>query len=606
MLNTGMGINQIVNANLGNPAPLAKKVEQSQQGQQSQPGKLPLDLKYALALQEIDALKKAASNQQSLQAGGEQPTVVDKLEQMLKGDSEQTQPQQGGPNEPAPFNPQQAAQGQPPQGGMPPPQGMPQGMPQGIPPPQMAQRPPMPQAPVRAAHGGGIDRLMANLGRHYDKGGIVAFAGEDESLVEDQSANDQNAAIAKALEERSPEARERAEARARQIAALGQPDQQGIKVAAPRTINVGGQKFSAQAPLQAPERYVPAPPTELENTIREKNKVAMTQDPEAARAAEQQRYKTEVGLQDFSSNEQLIKELQAKRARQTEERANRPWYKSDFISGLAAAKPGQKWTQAGAAASAYEDAAKKAYEEGDFAALKEILGAQASLSEAKRGSRKELFEKGAAETARVRKAAEDAAKALGESEENIRKAGDKAAQEHIKNVLDINKANYDATGKFTKLGVDTALHLQEMASRAADRKVQIDAVKDAKQQALLRQFSDQILRAETAAEKNRPPQYGLNLDTMQQSSLDSKAYKDAKAANEAIDRSIQDTIRPHKVLFERKLKELYPDLIPVAGSSGAAPAAKPESVMIKGVKQTRPANFTDAQWNKYLADQGVN
>ena len=59
MLNTGMGINQIVNANLGNPAPLAKKVEQSQQGQQGQPGKLPLDLKYALALQEIDALKKA-------------------------------------------------------------------------------------------------------------------------------------------------------------------------------------------------------------------------------------------------------------------------------------------------------------------------------------------------------------------------------------------------------------------------------------------------------------------------------------------------------------------------------------------------------------------
>jgi len=116
MLNTGMGINQIVNANLGNPAPLAKKVEQSQQGQQGQPGKLPLDLKYALALQEIDALKKAAANQQSMQAGGEQPTVVDKLEQMLKGDSEQAQPQQGGPNEPAPFNPQQAAQGQPPQG----------------------------------------------------------------------------------------------------------------------------------------------------------------------------------------------------------------------------------------------------------------------------------------------------------------------------------------------------------------------------------------------------------------------------------------------------------------------------------------------------------
>jgi hypothetical protein len=589
MLNTGMGINQIVNANLGNPAPLAKKVEQSQQGQQGQPGKLPLDLKYALALQEIDALKKAASNQQSLQAGGEQPTVVDKLEQMLKGDSEQAQPQQGGPNEPAPFNPQQAAQGQPPQGML---QGMPQGMP-----PQMAQRPPMPQMPVRAAHGGGIDRLMANLGRHYDKGGIVAFAeaGEvEDPSFERPSVKDEIAAL-NASE--TPEDRARAEVMARRIADKFKPEE-GIKAAAPRTINVGGQKFTEQAPLQAPEQYVPAPPTALENTIRERNKVAMTQDPEAARAAEQQRYKTEVGLQDFSSNEQLIKELQAKRARQTEERANRPWYKSDFISGLAAAKPGQKWTQAGAAASAYEDAAKKAYEEGDFAALKEILGAQASLSEAKRGSRKELFEKGAAETTRVRKAAEDAAKALGESEENIRKAGDKAAQDHLKNVFEASKGNYEATGKFTELGIKTAQHLQDMASRAADRRERIAEVKDRNQQVQLQRFSDQILRAETAAEKLKDFKYHQNLETMQQSGPDSKAYKEAKAANDAVDKNIESMIRPHKAIFEAKLKALYPDLIPVAGSSDAAPAVSlpPMDELVNGKVYDTPRG--KAKWNK--------
>lgn len=579
MLNTGMGINQIVNANLGNPAPLAKKVEQSQQGQQGQPGKLPLDLKYALALQEIDALKKAASNQQSLQAGGEQPTVVDKLEQMLKGDSEQAQPQQGGPNEPAPFNPQQAAQGQPPQGGMPPPQGMPQGMPpQGGLPPQMAQRPPMPQAPVRAAHGGGIDRLMANLGRHYDKGGIVAFAGEEESLVEDQSANDQNAAIAKALEERSPEDRARAEARARQIAALGQPDQ-GIKVAAPayvsKPISVNGKTFTPPPAMQAEPQFTPTKRSELEELILEKQRKDFLKDPEQEAAAAKERYGKEIGLEDLSHDRELLKELQAKRARQTEERANRPWYKSDFISGLAAAKPGQKWTQAGAAASAYEDAAKKAYEEGDFAALKEILGAQASLSEAKRGSRKELFEKGAAETARVRKAAEDAAKALGESEENIRKAGDKAAQDHIKNVFEASRVNYEGRGKFTELGIKTVQHQQDMASRAADRQERIAEVKDRNQQVQLQRFSDQILKAETAAEKLKGFQYNQNLETMQQSNPDSKAYKEAKAANDAVDKNIESMIRPHKAIFEAKLKALYPDLIPVAGSSGAAPAANP-------------------------------
>jgi hypothetical protein len=190
MLNTGMGlsdVNKLVDTCKGNPQPLAQKLQQSQKDQQGQPG-IPMDLELALAYQKIKDLQDAAKNQQSIQAGGPQPTVVDHLKQMLSGDAEQGQPQEGGPNQPPQFSPQPAAQGQPPQGGMP----APQGAPQGAPPPQMAQRPPMPQAPVRAAHGGGIDQLMANLGRHYDKGGIVAFA-------EAGGVKDPN--IAKTLEE---------------------------------------------------------------------------------------------------------------------------------------------------------------------------------------------------------------------------------------------------------------------------------------------------------------------------------------------------------------------------------------------------------------------
>jgi hypothetical protein len=164
-----MGIEQLVDMYKGNPGPLEAKVEKNQQGQK--PGELPEDLEEAIALQKIAELQNGAKNQQAMQAGGAQPSIVEKLKQMLAA--------------------QQRQQAQPPQ--------MPQGMPQGMPPqqgmpqmPQMAQgqppmpqgQPPMPQGqPVMAARGGSIDQLISNLGRHYAGGGIIAFNGEDGSDV---------------------------------------------------------------------------------------------------------------------------------------------------------------------------------------------------------------------------------------------------------------------------------------------------------------------------------------------------------------------------------------------------------------------------------------
>jgi hypothetical protein len=146
-----MGINKLVDMFMGNPAPLEQKVQRDQQGQP--PGGLPKDLEEAIALQKIQEKRNAMQNQQAMQAGGPQPTIVEKLRQLL---NPQPQPQ---------AEPPQMAQGAP-QG---PPQGMPPGMPQG-----------MPQQPVQAAHGGSIAQLMSNLGRHYERGGIVAFAEGDQ------------------------------------------------------------------------------------------------------------------------------------------------------------------------------------------------------------------------------------------------------------------------------------------------------------------------------------------------------------------------------------------------------------------------------------------
>jgi hypothetical protein len=70
----------------------------------------------------------------------------------------------------------------------------------------MGQRPPMPQGmpPVRAAHGGNITQLMSNLGNHYGNGGIVAFNGEDESVVKrkPELSKEEADAILRRMEER--------------------------------------------------------------------------------------------------------------------------------------------------------------------------------------------------------------------------------------------------------------------------------------------------------------------------------------------------------------------------------------------------------------------
>jgi len=127
-----MGIEQLVDNFMGNPAPLKAKVDRANANKP--PNEIPRDLEEAIALQKIAEVRTGAQNQQAMQAGGAQPSVVQKLQQMLAGAQQRQQSQ----------------------------------MPQG--------RPPMPPQPVMAARGGSIDHLMSNLGRHYAGGGIVAFA----------------------------------------------------------------------------------------------------------------------------------------------------------------------------------------------------------------------------------------------------------------------------------------------------------------------------------------------------------------------------------------------------------------------------------------------
>ena len=144
-----MGIEQLVDTFKGTPQPLEAKVQRDNKGQP--PGAVPKDLQEVIALQEIAKVRQGMQNQQAMQAGGAQPSVAEKLRQMVGAMRAQGQPQMA--------------------------QAMPRQMPGN-----------MPQQTVMAARGGSLDQLISNLGRHYAGGGIIAFNGQDDSDVKEPKA----------------------------------------------------------------------------------------------------------------------------------------------------------------------------------------------------------------------------------------------------------------------------------------------------------------------------------------------------------------------------------------------------------------------------------
>lgn len=130
------GIDQLVDTFKGTPQPLEAKVQRDNKGQP--PGAVPKDLQEVIALQEIAKIRQGVQNQQAMQAGGAQPSVAEKLRQIVGAMRAQGQPQVAGA---------------------------------------------MPQQTVMAAGGGSLDQLISNLGRHYAGDGIIAFNGAKGSEV---------------------------------------------------------------------------------------------------------------------------------------------------------------------------------------------------------------------------------------------------------------------------------------------------------------------------------------------------------------------------------------------------------------------------------------
>jgi hypothetical protein len=132
-------VNQITSAYQGNPAPLAKKVEQDKK----QNGGIPSDLRQLLALNDINQMRQGAGIQAALNAPTNMPTVAEDVQAKAKQALQARMVQEA--------QKQMAKDGRP---GI-----IPFGVPQ-----------PRPQPEER-----GIDSLASNVGESYAMGGVVAF-----------------------------------------------------------------------------------------------------------------------------------------------------------------------------------------------------------------------------------------------------------------------------------------------------------------------------------------------------------------------------------------------------------------------------------------------
>lgn len=131
---------------------------------------------FSVVFNEVQRRKEVRDAAQSKMMGGPKSQVADQLIQESKMAQMPAQPQGMGMGMP---------QGMPPGGGMPP-QGMPPGggMPQGMPPQGMPQGGPPQGLPEQA----GIGQLPAPNMQNMAGGGIVSFAGDDDSYVPFDSA----------------------------------------------------------------------------------------------------------------------------------------------------------------------------------------------------------------------------------------------------------------------------------------------------------------------------------------------------------------------------------------------------------------------------------
>ncbi len=458
---TQPSVNQIKSAYQGNPAPLARKVDQDKK----QSGGIPSDLRQLLALNDITKGRNAMGIQQALNIPTNMPTVAQNIQQLAQQALRSRMMEQA--------REQQRLQQKPPT------------VPFGTPQPEE-----QPQ---------GIDALRTNVGEAYAEGGIIGFDGTGSSqFVQDV------AALPQAFDDMKQRIREKDEIKAAQDRRMAQRKQEALDArsktsffnylfGSPERQKEGETKLTemSNAPLNAPAKPdavkatplanirsqlnvadaasmsqpgTPPPPREKpaaqprvnapeapgiaaalpaeQSAAYKKLSTMMNLDPDVQERLAQAKFKQQVGDRDFSIYDRTAAELEARKQKLNAPKAG---YDAmmEYLEQIAIGG-GRTSAESGALGASRQRALQKERLSQQDLLMDKILELGGKKSEAEYVQKEKMYQVGQERYKEVFKNAFDAAKSVNASDDEAKRIAAQAVENEKNRQSNIRAAQIGA------------------------------------------------------------------------------------------------------------------------------------------------------------------
>lgn len=480
-------VNKIASAYQGNPAPLARKVDQDKK----QNGGIPNDLRQLMALNDIAQGKQSAGIDQALKIPTNMPTVAQNTQQLAQQALQSRMLQQ--------VREQQRLQQKPPT--------LPLGTPQPEDQPQ------------------GLDALSTNVGERYAEGGIIGFddggrvqhfqskglvsgslsdASDSSETFDILADRPREAARKKAeqeaeekmrfLEMAAPEVAERIKREKPQVSGtpVSLPTQQLPTASIRSQLNAADAASRSQPGTPPPPREKPAAQTQtrvnadsapmpaglqglassLATPGLDYQRKMLNQDENAIAAAKRALYDKEVGARDLSIYDRTASELEARKQKLNAPKAG---YDAmmEYLEQIALGG-GRTSAESGALGASRQRALQKSRLSEQDTLMDKILELGAKKSEAQFAEKKGMFDLTQAEKDRVIKEKMEAAQKLGLSEDKTRELIEQGLQRELDRKNEIRKAGITAQDRDqlmnrakALMAVDKTLTLEQAMTKAA-------------------------------------------------------------------------------------------------------------------------------------------
>jgi hypothetical protein len=485
---TQPSVNQITSAYQGNPAPLARKVDQDKK----QNNGIPQDLRQLLALNDITQGRQNMGIQQALQIPTNMPTVAQDLQERARQALQARQMQA--------MQEMQRKNGQP--------NMVPPGTPR---PPMQAQ---------------GLDSLETNVGEGYAEGGIIGYddggrvqhfqskglvsgslsdASDSSETFDILADRPREAARKKAeqeaeekmrfLEVAAPEVAERIKKEKPQVSGtpVSLPTQQLPTASIRSQLNAADAASRSQPGTPPPPRERPAAQTQtrvntdsapmpaglkdlagIPSTSAAYKKLTdmMNQDPEAKAQELRDRYMKEVGSRDLSIYDKTAAELEARKQKLNAPKAG---YDAmmEYLEQVAMGG-GRTAAESGSMGASRQRALQKERLSQQDTLMDKILELGAKKSEAQYAEKKGMFDMTSKERDEIFKKAFDAAKSVNSSDDEAKRIAAQAVENEKNRQNQIRTAQIGAQDRDqlmnrakALMAVDKTLTLEQAMTKAA-------------------------------------------------------------------------------------------------------------------------------------------